>query len=207
MEVLQNTGWKTAYGEEVIVPPLHAIFNICRRGGHYAIKRPSYHIIPLYTPRTRDRRGTFERVRSEVLDTAHVAASVPGNLENSEYRFWIGMNEPLAKWCACRMCGHPAMDKTGRQRHFDLSLCSTNILRVYKMIHMDKPRRCAKCADVCEKPTAMWGVPLHKHCIEAWKFDRIAMNWSHFKAKADQLGLLQTFSDGKFTHESEVNEG
>lgn len=93
--------------------------------------------------------------------------SLPGNLANDEYRYWIGIRSEKADWSTCRFCGASAQSKEARKEHKG-SGCCKKLEQCYSFLLRDH-----LCV-MCDKRTdsKKWGVPLcSEECETKWKFD------------------------------------
>lgn len=107
-----------------------------------------------------------------------------GNLDDSEYRFWVGSRTKSSEFCSCRAC-HVFMYTAGeRIRHKQVPKgvepCTVRLTAAYRNLLLGN-----KCI-VCEGATynAKWGVPLcqMKSCITRFKFEV-----SHWTLLDDEL--------------------
>lgn len=138
----------------------------------------------------------MRRIRKRMQD------KIPqGNLEESEYRFWIGIPEAnlMSQYSMCRACRQTAYSTKERLAHKDDASkavggdpCTTQLTHCYRNLsfHMDM------CL-VCKKPrhkATKWGVPLCKEasCLRSWKFshDRwipLEIELKELRARAEAL--------------------
>lgn len=101
---------------------------------------------------------------------------VKGNLDEAEYRYWIGFPDDCTILAICRACRTQVYGKFERDRHFkdptyavDGDPCSTQLVRCYKRL-----LTLTHCI-VCKKNrynSERWGVPLcnSADCEATWKF-------------------------------------
>lgn len=96
-----------------------------------------------------------------------------GNLEDSEYRFWVGSRAESAGFAMCRCCHKFVYTKHERITHKQMEggkePCTKRLTDAYKLLHPHN-----KCV-VCEEQTFSqhWGVPLCKtaSCIKRFMFE------------------------------------
>lgn len=95
-----------------------------------------------------------------------------GNLDPTEYQFWIGTELNYGTTGLCRACGYLAICKVEREEHkarYDPP-CTVQLVGAYKKL-LTKGR----CL-VCETNTIKqrWGVPLcSPNCVQTFQFNRI----------------------------------
>jgi hypothetical protein len=101
-----------------------------------------------------------------------------GNLDNEEYRYWIGTSERDYLFAMCRACRKSKYGKLERQQHFkdpDFLVngdpCTTRLVKAYKKL-MDSTL-CLVCKEK-RWGRSRWGVPLceSSECIRKWKFSQ-----------------------------------
>lgn len=130
-----------------------------------------------------------------------------GNLEQEEYRYWIGYDmEPAeSSWAMCRTCRSSTYGKDQRKAHLndpDFLVggmnCSERVVEALRRISDT-----AICI-VCKKPRgnySKWGVPLcvSSSCERAWKFgqDRWIYLEKEFLRQKNMAALEQKKRVGK----------
>lgn len=92
-----------------------------------------------------------------------------GNLENWEFRFWIGDKWNANGYATCRCCRAIVFNKAGRDDHkdkFEYPNCFVMLTNAYK--ELLKKGRCLVCREGTMQRN--WGVPICAGCEDAWKF-------------------------------------
>jgi hypothetical protein len=119
-----------------------------------------------------------------------------GNLDDAEYRYWVGTREAWSAWAECRCCKKSTYSLEEREKHLkDPSFavggerCSTRLVNAYKL--MLDSEQCLVCKGrrwMAQK----WGVPLcsDPRCIDSWRFEK-----THWAALELQLKLQQNKAD------------
>jgi hypothetical protein len=79
-----------------------------------------------------------------------------GNLNNAEYRFWIGTQNPASRYAECRLCHEPAYTMLARMKHQQETGHTKALILAYDLLKLD-----ARCL-VCDNPTKLeyWGIPI-----------------------------------------------
>jgi hypothetical protein len=79
-----------------------------------------------------------------------------GNLNNAEYRFWIGSQNPASRYAECRLCHQPAYTVLARMKHQQDTGHTKALILAYDLLKLD-----ARCL-VCDTATAheYWGIPI-----------------------------------------------
>jgi len=196
--------------EEILTHvPLHALFNAGRQSGRRSAKRKLFSETFAHTGGLQiwDERSRRWIPRADSRLPAHYRGQVDtnisrwhseeklvvpaGNLENSEYRFWIGMREQTSSYSKCRMCDAPANSKKVRLMHQRGGHCTTNLVKIFSLLNEEQPRVCS----VCKTPTqkSHWGLPLcdEYNCLVDWKFGFFFGSLNRAKNFARLRGLLQ----------------
>lgn len=93
--------------------------------------------------------------------------NVAGNLQNSDYRFWIGSPNDYSRMAFCRACGARTWSATDRKKHRDEAGCNDLLVKAYN--RFNKWKRCVVCDRECSN--RRWGVMLHTGCIPDFMFD------------------------------------
>lgn len=89
-----------------------------------------------------------------------------GNLNNEEYRFFIGKFDSTLVVSTCRWCGDAFYSAKARKDHEGID-CHRALTDLYKKLIALK--KCAICQAYCSK--TYWGVPLcGDSCQEEWRF-------------------------------------
>lgn len=106
-------------------------------------------------------------------------AVAKGNLEQEEYRYWVGTDaapDIESKWAMCRCCRTSTYSKDQRIAHFrdpdflcNGNQCSHRLIQAY-----EKLKSSTLCL-VCKQPrngNLKWGIPLcdNPSCEKSWKF-------------------------------------
>ena len=89
-----------------------------------------------------------------------------GNLENQDYRFWIGAHDPKVKFSQCKACCLDSWSAEQRLEHKAIG-CTKILVAAYKLL-----LRAMLCV-ICDAETSntRWGVPIcSPGCEERWKF-------------------------------------
>jgi hypothetical protein len=124
-----------------------------------------------------------------------------GNLDQEEYRFWIGQNHPwpnsLTNFAMCRACKTSIYGDRLRKDHFKNDRyyiagepCSTRIVNVLKTLLLQP-----SCI-ICKRQRfgrKKWGVPLCEdpQCEMAWKFGQDRHIPFEFELKKQEKRLLE----------------
>jgi ferredoxin len=87
-----------------------------------------------------DRRERYRPTRKRGETPAQV-----GNLNNNDYRFWIGCSNPASEYSMCRACGTICFNSAHRFYHKETEKCTDILVEVYKLALRE--RLCL----VCEK--------------------------------------------------------
>jgi hypothetical protein len=108
----------------------------------------------------------FPVVRSSRI----VDMPVRGNLDDTEYQFWIGRHLAYVTAAMCRACGEQTNCKAERAEHKEKKEPKCTILLVSAYKELSAKGTCVVCR---EKTTnRRWGLPICSHkCIETYKFD------------------------------------
>ena len=101
---------------------------------------------------------------------------IKGNLDNTDYRWWVGnriYHSHMNQQAMCRRCRMYLYSPAERMEHKEkfTPSCIQALNQAYKLL-MDKPdRRCIVCGDRCT--TTQWGIPMHStpSCMNRWRFD------------------------------------
>ena len=96
-----------------------------------------------------------------------------GNLDDSEYRFWVGCVVETSGFARCRAC-HKSFDtRADRLKHKIVpvgdSQCTIKLVAAYKTLALKN--KCLVCQE--QTWTKHWGVPLCNtvSCIKRWMFE------------------------------------
>lgn len=90
-----------------------------------------------------------------------------GNLDNMDYRFWVGALNLGSRFSKCRACPQVCFSDEERKAHMEKTSCTTWLIRAYRLL-LTK-RICAFCA--CKTLDEKWGVPLCEDiCQHEWRF-------------------------------------
>lgn len=129
-----------------------------------------------------DRCG-FEYMEFGVRSIPRTEAAIPaGNLDETEYAFWIGNTHRysgtgISLRATCRACNQTVFGKTAREGHKATSCtfykdkisCPKVLMLSYQQLL--KQDECLVCKSKCFGKQR-WGVPLCcPNCIKTWKFD------------------------------------
>ena len=99
-----------------------------------------------------------------------------GNLEEAEYRYWIGSKDEWSSFSMCRACRFSAYSAVDREKHTkDEALavggerCCGRLVKAYKALEISTI--CVVCKQLRYNNTK-WGVPLcnSAHCQAEWKY-------------------------------------
>lgn len=121
-------------------------------------------------------------------------ADSPGNLENAEYRFWIGFGESSGRYSKCRFCGVLKWSLAERRAHQQIAGCTSKLVALYRLALAASPRRCLACNELAEPKQETWGVPLHPGCVRKWQFQQFLDSdiFSALKSKVEaKLGAAK----------------
>jgi len=119
------------------------------------------------------RPSTYEVYGPPKVDDAKVPA---GNLDNEEYRYWVGGPQEDYVFAMCRACKKCKYGKPERQQHFkdpDFLVngdpCTTQLVNAYK--YLMESKLCLVCKQN-RYNRSRWGVPLceQPECLRKWKF-------------------------------------
>lgn len=127
-------------------------------------------VAAIITPVKWEGNRVVPRLPGEVL-------GVSGNLNNEEYRFWIGSPNRISGVAQCRACRkvcHDAFEriahKDDKTCHVGGETCNRRLVNAYGMLLAQH-----KCV-VCREQTyqSIYGVPIcQKNCIERWRYSNI----------------------------------
>lgn len=97
-----------------------------------------------------------------------------GNLQDSDYRIWVGSKTSYETLSMCRRCRDYCYGDKERKAHkekFPVT-CGRYLTDAYKVLLAKTPRRCVVCRQECF--TLRWGIPLHhtNSCLDEWKYGR-----------------------------------
>jgi hypothetical protein len=118
-----------------------------------------------------DFRRSMERDR----DRLTIAQIPKGNLDEQDYRFWIGKKESVATFAVCRACGTEVWGGPGAMlKHKEVTNlfkgggpCTTVLVQCYTKLLAK--RQCIVCQAVTYNKR--WGIPLcTPECLMKWKF-------------------------------------
>ena len=113
--------------------------------------------------------------------------SEAGNLEDWEYRFWVGMKHQQATYSLCKCCRtvvHGKNDRADHKKHWGETedSCMKRLQEAYKLIKKEGNCVCCKKKTYEEK----WGLPLcSRVCQAEWKFSDT--NWLILRAALKTL--------------------
>lgn len=100
----------------------------------------------------------------------HTNPTKVGNLDNWEYRFWIGDRFNYNGYATCRCCAAIVFNKAGRDDHrgrFEYPNCFVKLTTAYKEI--SKRGKCIVCKEGTMRRN--WGIPLcGSDCEQRWMF-------------------------------------
>ena len=118
-------------------------------------------------------RTGWTRAVPRVDDTPRILS---GNLEEYEYRFWIGDNLSQSLRSTCRACGEVCYGRDDRMRHKSRGkeIYTSDVSCLYVLTQCYKTLLYKRKCLVCGKETygEKWGIPLCKdECLQTWKFD------------------------------------
>lgn len=120
------------------------------------------------------------RIPTEVEDIETLKARLKGiprgNLQEAEYRFWIGREYELLPTAYCRACGEEANSPEAREKHKsaetefkDDQSCILTLVSAYRRLL--QKGKCAVCGLHCYN-RQRWGVPICcPECVRKWKFE------------------------------------
>lgn len=99
-----------------------------------------------------------------------------GNLDEQEYRFWIGKEETISLFSACRACGDEMFGadarlahKTKRNQFKGDNPCTVVLTMCYARLLAK--RKCVVCHEDCFN-RKRYGVPIcSPACLKRWKFE------------------------------------
>lgn len=103
--------------------------------------------------------------------TTQGPTSAAGNLDNMEYRFWIGTRNEQTKFASCRWCRMVTFGPNERTAHNEgpHSHCTSKLVKAYGVLNAKG--RCVVCDGSC-RSRREWGIPIcGDKCMEAWKFN------------------------------------
>lgn len=114
---------------------------------------------------------------------------VRGNLDDTEYQFWIGRQLAYVTAAMCRACGEETNCKAERMEHKDKKDPKCTILIVHAYKELASKGACVVCRQ--KTTTTRWGIPICSHkCIETYKFD-----WDR-KYIPLEIALMNAVRDG-----------
>jgi hypothetical protein len=102
-----------------------------------------------------------------------------GNLENADYRFWIGTRHAASasmSWGMCRCCRISTHSNIERYKHLNDDSCAVGGERcAQRLIEAYKQMLASVLCVVCKNPRhgrSTWGIPLcgQQNCLQAWMF-------------------------------------
>lgn len=94
-----------------------------------------------------------------------------GNLDENEYRYWIGTRSITGQSATCRCCRDTVYSETQRSLHRGTKVVVCKLRLVHAYNFLARTKKCIVCgAD--NWGCAKWGVPLcSSACITKWRFD------------------------------------
>lgn len=138
---------------------------ICFPAGMHQPKRVPFKAI--YTPPI----GIIHSAWSQFHGGNDFLSNRKGNLDNDEYRLYMGDISPNSKHAQCRICSLSFYNIEDRKAHHKKVGCYQLAVRAYCIL------LCKGHCVICDKPTKgrKWGVPLCPGeaidtCIDRWKF-------------------------------------
>jgi hypothetical protein len=112
-------------------------------------------------------KGRESRSSKEVKLSGIPILESKGNLDENDYRYWIGNRYPGAQYSTCRRC-MVLVHVEQRKEHSKKNDCNLLLVEVFKKLQFDK--RCVQCDEVTL--FSKWGIPLcDRFCIDDWKFE------------------------------------